>query len=174
MVEGLALEGTDCTCTAGTLHAGTAANVIPSHASVTGTLRTFTPAQTDTALARLEAVVAELGEETGCTVELSVPGWTPAVVNDGRVTDLVRGAATAVVGADSVVAMPPVSPSDDVSESLQRIPGTYFFVGARRADGTSGMHHNPGFAIDEGCLPVAAAVLATSAVAAAGADPRGD
>jgi len=40
-------------------------------------------------------------------------------------------------------------------------------VGARRADGTSGMHHNPGFAIDEACMPIAATVLATAAVRAA-------
>jgi len=59
------------------------------------------------------------------------------------------------------VARPPVSPSDDVSEFLDRIPGSYFFVGAGRVDGTSGMHHNPGFAIDEACMPIAATVLAS-------------
>jgi len=171
VAEGLELEGTDCACTAGILTAGTAANVIPSHASVSGTLRTFTPAHTDAALARLDALLAELGDETGCTFALSVLGRTPAVANDTGVTDLVRRAAVDVVGADGVVAMPPVSPSDDVAEFLERIPGSYFFVGARRADGTSGMHHNPGFAIDEACMPIAATVLAASAVRAAGLHP---
>jgi len=173
VVDGLELEGTDCACTAGVLRAGTAVNVIPSHASVSGTLRTFTPSQADAALARLDGLLAELGDVTGCTFELSVLGHTPAVTNDTTVTGLVRSAATDVVGADAVVAMPPVSPSDDVAEFLDRIPGSYFFVGARRADGTSGMHHNPGFAIDEACMPVAAAVLAAAAVRAAGLAPTG-
>lgn len=168
VVDGLALEGTDCACTVGVLRAGTAANVIPSHATVSGTLRTFTPAHADTALARLDALLADLGDETGCTFRLSVPGEVPAVRNDPAVTGAVRAAAVEAVGPDAVVDFPPVSPSDDVSEFLERVPGSYFFVGAGRADGTSGMHHNPGFAIDEGCMPVAATVLAAAAVRWAG------
>ena len=171
VVDGLALEGTDCACTAGMLHAGTAANVIPSHATLSGTLRTFTPDHADTALARLDALLADLGEETGCTFALSSTGRTPAVRNDAVVTGVVRAAAVEAVGQAAVVDLPPVSPSDDVSEFLDRVPGSYFFVGARRADGTSGMHHNPGFAIDEGCMPIAATVLAASAVRSAGGRP---
>jgi len=171
VVDGLALEGTDCACTAGVLHAGTAANVIPSHAVLSGTLRTFTPDHTVAALARLDTLLAELEDETGCAFHLSFTGRTPAVCNDGGVTGWVRAAAVETVGAAAVVEVPPVSPSDDVAEFLDRVPGSYFFVGAGRADGTSGMHHNPGFAIDEGCMPIAAAVLAASAVRSAGGVP---
>ena len=95
---------------------------------------------------------------------------TPAVTNDPGVTDLVRAAAVEVVGTAAVVDLPPVTPSDDVAEFLDRVPGSYFFVGAARADGSSGMHHNPGFAIDEACMPVAATVLAAAAVRAASVD----
>jgi len=171
VVDGLFLEGTGCACTAGILQAGTAVNVIPSHATVAGTLRTFTPDQTATAFDRLRALLAELEADTGCTFELSQTGHTPAVINDAGVTALVRASAVEAVGAEAVVDMPPVSPSDDVAEFLERVPGSYFFVGAGRADGTSGMHHNPGFAIDEACMPVAATVLASSAVRAASAMP---
>ena len=167
VVDGLSLEGTDCACTAGVLRSGTAPNVIPSHASLSGTLRTFTPAQTSASLGRLDALLAELGEETGCAFELTFTGRTPAVTNDAGVTALVRDVAVEAVGDRAVVDLPPVAPSDDVSEFLQRVPGSYFFVGAQRADGSSGMHHNPGFAIDEACMPVAATVLAAAAVRAA-------
>ena len=44
VVEGLTFEGSDCVCSAGTLRAGTAVNVVPTTATVTGTLRTFTDA----------------------------------------------------------------------------------------------------------------------------------
>ena len=163
----LTYEGVDCSCTAGVLHAGTAGNVIPAHSVLKGTLRTFTPEQTDTALARLEALTLELTSETGCTFAVHFDDTAPAVRNDAGVSDLVRGAAARVVGEAGVFAMPPVTPSDDVSLFLERIPGCYFFVGAGRADGTSGMHHNPGFAIDEACLSIAARVLAGSAIACA-------
>ena len=59
-----------------------------------------------------------------------------------------------------------------MSEFLQRVPGCYFFVGAGRPDGTSGAHHSPAFALDEGCLPVAARVLATAAVELAALGPQ--
>jgi amidohydrolase len=171
VVDGLSLEGTGCACTAGILRAGTAVNVIPSHATVSGTLRTFTPDHTATALERLRALLAELEADTGCRFELTQTGHTPAVTNHVGVTGLVRAAAVEAVGAGAVVDLPPVSPSDDVAEFLDRIPGSYFFVGAGRSDGTSGMHHNPGFAIDEACMPIAATVLAASAVRAASPSP---
>ena len=167
VVANMSLEGTDCQCTAGVLHAGTAANVIPSHAVVRGTLRTFTPEQTTSAIANLEALLVELTASTGCTFDLHLGEHAPAVTNDAAMTELVRGVAVNTVGEGSVITMPPVSPSDDVSEFLNRIPGCYFFVGAGLADGSSGMHHNPGFSIDEACMPIAATVLASAAVKAA-------
>ena len=167
VVANMTLEGTDCQCTAGVLHAGTAANVIPSHAVVRGTLRTFTPEQTASAIANLKALLVDLTTTTGCTFDLHMGEHAPAVTNDPAMTTLVRRVATSTVGEDSVITMPPVSPSDDVSEFLNRIPGCYFFVGAGLPDGSSGMHHNPGFAIDEACMPIAATVLAAAAVKAA-------
>src|ERR1700722_3649155 len=42
VVEGLVYEGTQCACSAGVIEAGTANNVVPRHASLKGTMRTFT------------------------------------------------------------------------------------------------------------------------------------
>jgi amidohydrolase len=47
---------------------------------------------------------------------------------------------------------------------MARVPGCFFFVGAARADGRSGMHHSPTFAIDEEALRVGTLVLAEAAV----------
>jgi metal-dependent amidase/aminoacylase/carboxypeptidase family protein len=60
--------------------------------------------------------------------------------------------------------MPPVTPSDDVSEFLNRVPGCYMFIGGGLADGSSGMHHSPDFAVDDAACRVFAGVLAQSAV----------
>jgi len=167
VVDGLAHDGALCACSAGMLRAGTAPNVVPSTASLRGTLRTFTAEQAATAIARLRARCDELGRAHGCALELRLGDHAPAVVNDSAVTDVVRVAARAVVGDASVIEIPPVTPSDDVSEFMNRVPGCYFFVGAGLADGSSGAHHSPAFALDEGCLAVAASVLSSSAVALA-------
>lgn len=169
VVEGMAHDGTACACSAGMLAAGTAPNVVPSTASLRGTLRTFTEAQAVDAIAELRARCAAIGAAYACDLELTLGDHAPAVVNTARIAGVVRGAASTAIGRDHVLEIPPVTPSDDVSELLNRVPGCYFFVGAARADGTSGPHHSPTFAIDEGCLRVAATVLATSAVELAGA-----
>ena len=164
VVTGLRYEGTDCACSAGVIAAGTANNVVPRHALLRGTLRTFTPEQRHTALTRLSALLREIDDTFAVTSALELGESTLAVTNDEGVAQRVLRNAATVVGATSVVNFAPVSPSDDVSEFLTRVPGCYMFVGGALANGTSGMHHSPDFAVaDESCR-VLAGVLAASAV----------
>jgi amidohydrolase len=134
---------------------------------VTGTLRTFTDLQREEAFGRLRELCATIGDLHGVTVDLTVPEQTPAVVNDGAVTDLVEAEAQAAFGTKAVFRMPPTSPSDDVSEFLNNLPGCYFFVGGARADGTSGMHHSPTFAVEDESLRIGATLVLRSAIALA-------
>jgi amidohydrolase len=172
VVDGLETDGTACACSAGVLRAGSAPNVVPSTASLRGTLRTFTPAQSAAALAELDRRCAAIGDAFACELSVELSDHAPAVVNDVSVTEVVRRCAAAQLGEARVVTIPPVTPSDDVSEFFNRVPGCYFFVGAARPDGTSGPHHSPTFALDEDCLTAAAVVLASSAVAVAAGDPQ--
>ena len=167
VAEGLAYEEARCVCSVGTLAAGTAVNVVPTSAQITGTLRTFTEAQRAEALERLRALCAEVAEQRGVEVDLELPEHTPAVVNDAAATDVVEREAVAVLGPAAVVRVPPTAPSDDVSEFLSRIPGCYFFVGGAAHDGSSGRHHSPTFAVEDESLRVGAGVLVRSAVALA-------
>ena len=167
VVEGLIHEGSSCVCSAGTLAAGTAPNVVPTEARVTGTLRTFTTAQRGDALGRLRALCEDVATELGVRVDLELPERTPAVVNDPAVTALVEAQAKAALGPEQVLRIPPTTPSDDVSEFLYRLPGCYFFVGGASPDGTSGPHHSPSFAVDDEALRVGANVVVRSALALA-------
>ena len=167
VVQGLTYEEASCVCSAGTLRAGTAVNVVPTSARVTGTLRTFTPGQREEALTRLRALCTSVADAQGVHIELETPEHTPAVVNDPAVTELVEAQARAALGDEFVIRMPPASPSDDVSEFLDHLPGCYFFVGGAAADGSSGMHHSPTFSVEDASLLVGAEVMVRSAVALA-------
>ena len=167
VADGLTFEGANCVCSAGTLRAGTAVNVVPTTARITGTLRTFTAAQRDEAVARLRALCTSVGDELGVRITLEMPERTPAVVNDPAVTDLVEAEAGTVLGVDKVFRMPPTSTSDDVSEFLNHLSGCYFFVGGAAPDGSSGMHHSPTFAVEDASLRVGAGVMVRSALALA-------
>jgi amidohydrolase len=167
VAAGLRYEETDCVCSAGTIHAGTAVNVVPTSARVTGTLRTFTEAQHEEALVRLQDLCDSVSDDQGVHVELEVPEHTRAVVNDAETTAVVEAEASVILGAGQVFRTPPVSPSDDVSEFLRHLPGCYFFVGGGAADGSSGTHHSPTFLVEDESLRVGAGVLVRSALALA-------
>jgi amidohydrolase len=163
-VEGLVYEGTQCACSAGVIHAGTANNVVPRHAALKGTLRTFTAEQTSEAMKRLHALCDDVAETFDVTCDLQFTDATPAVTNNADVVASVLRSAASVVGDAGVLTFPPVTPSDDMSEFLNRVPGCYMFVGGALADGTSGMHHSPDFAISDDACRVVAGVLAMSAL----------
>jgi metal-dependent amidase/aminoacylase/carboxypeptidase family protein len=165
VVAGVQFEGVDGVCSAGLVHAGTASNVVPTVAAVEGTIRTFDAGQADESRQRLESIVAAIAADLGVDAVVTIYGHAPAVDNDPGVTDEVRRAARLTLPKESVFVMPPVTPSDDMSEFLLRMPGSYFFLGAARADGSSGGHHSPAFAIDEEALRVGSTVLADAAVA---------
>jgi amidohydrolase len=164
VVIGLEFEGGICACSAGVIHAGTANNVVPRHALLRGTLRTFTPDHYVEAMARLAGIMREIEEQFGVQCVLSLGDATPAVINDADVAHRVIATAGDVVGAANVLDLPPVSPSDDMSEFLNRIPGCYMFIGGALSDGTSGQHHSPDFAVDDEACRNFASVLASCAV----------
>lgn len=166
VVEGLSFDGTACACAAGVISAGTAPNVVPRHAVLSGTLRTFTDDQRVAALARLEALVASVASQFSVTARVDFTFSTPAVTNDARATQIVTDALSDAPGV-LYAEIGPVSPSDDVSELLNRVPGCYLFVGGGAPDGSSGMHHSPDFVVvDESCR-IFATTLAVGALALA-------
>jgi amidohydrolase len=164
VIDGLTFEGTNCACSAGVISAGTAMNVVPRHAVLRGTLRTFTPEQHVEALARLNALLQELEAMFVVECSLELTDLAPAVVNNADVFEKVKASATKVVGASGFMTIPPFTPSDDVSEFMNRVPGCYMFVGGANDDGSSGMHHSPDFQVQDGACRILAGVLAQSAV----------
>ena len=169
VVEDLEYEYVSCACSAGVIRAGTASNVVPRQASLEGTFRTFNDEQYATASARLRQLCAAIEEEFVVSADLELSPVIPEVVNDGASVDIFRGAAEMAVGAANVIEVPPVQPSDDVSEFLQRIPGVYYLLGARPGTGVPPMHHAPDFAIDEVSLRVGTRTMVAGAIALASA-----
>ncbi len=164
VVYGLTYEGTNCACSAGVINAGTASNVVPRHAMLRGTLRTFTPDQQLIALSRLSTMLEEVEAMFTVSASLQLNERAPAVTNNAVVVERVMASSRSVVGDTAVVTIPPTTPSDDVSEFLDRVPGCYLFIGGAMSDGSSGMHHSPDFRIDDNACRIVAGVLAQCAV----------
>lgn len=163
----------DAVVAVGMFHAGTATNVIPSRATLEGTVRALTPAAREQLLNAIEreATLAAQDHVVGVAVEFT-PG-TPPVENIGPAVALARAAAVAALGEASVVA--PLEQNmggEDFGFYLERVPGCFVRFGAM-PDGRSHPAHSSRFVLDERVLAVGAAWLARVAVLAGEAVERG-
>lgn len=156
--------------TIGTFHAGEAPNVVAGAAELSGTVRAASPAVRD----RLHQLIRRVAQGTaaalgaGCDVALSL--GLPAVANDARLVDLLRGGLTAVLGSGGIAEPPLVMGGDDFSLFAERVPAAcYIWLGEADPDtGRSHPWHAADFDLDERALPVGAFVLAAAALLSLG------
>jgi amidohydrolase len=140
--------------TVGRLQAGTAKNVIAASAELEGTVRYFNPRYADYFKPRLAQLIGGICQAHGATYELDYTAMYPPVINDARIADLIRQAATAVV--ESPAGIEPncqTMGGEDMAFFLQAVPGCYCFLGSANADrGLNFPHHHPRFDFDETAL----------------------
>ena len=133
--------------TIGTFHAGTAFNIIPPEAEMSGTTRTFNPDIWNSWEARIAKVVRGVCDSMGCDFELKFSKGYPVTINDAPMAEIVRGCAAKVVGEDRVVVPRKTLGGEDFAYYLQRSQGCYFALGVGR-DGAVPVH-NPAFDFNE-------------------------
>lgn len=153
--------------TIGKIDAGSAFNIIPEVAEMQGTMRAYSVEHREKLLRRITELSQGIATAMNATCEVSIFDGCPPCVNDPAMTDTVHQAAIETVGTESVdtgeVVM--TAGSDDMSYFLNTVPGCYFIVGGRNAEkGANYPHHHPRFNIDEDSMPIAAEVLARSAL----------
>lgn len=154
----------------GVANAGNAGNVIPERCRIEASLRSFSPEQRTRLEAEVRALVPAVCAVHGCTTELS---WEPGVsptVNDAEVTAFAHDVIADVFGADRVITMAqPLAGSEDFSEVLVEVPGTFVFYSGVPEGGdaeTAPFNHAAGAWFDDVCLPDAVALYAEFATRA--------
>ncbi|MEX2541038.1 MAG: amidohydrolase [Trueperaceae bacterium] len=146
--------------TVGSLHAGTVHNVIADTAHLKGTVRTYSSevrADIEQAVRRIVAATCDLA---GARAELSYRPGYPAVFNHPEETATVERLARDLFEDDAVVQVEPVMGGEDFAYYLEKVPGTFFFVGGGNEElGMTYPHHNPRFDVDERSMLVAGRVF---------------
>jgi amidohydrolase len=141
--------------TTATLQAGTAPNVIPDTATMTGTIRTVNEEQRAYVPRRIEEIAKGIAEAMRAEADVTIRWGVPPLVNDPVATEAVRAAAVEVVGEENVTDGPLLTVSEDMAEILRRAPGCFFFVGSRNPEkGLVWGHHHARFDVDEDALAV--------------------
>jgi len=144
----------------GTLHAGTAGNIIAERAEFTGILRTLGQESRKVMRTRLVQTVEGVARRHGVACDCALRESYPGVVNDGGMTRLVQDAAAALLGAENVrVIAEPTMTTEDFGCFLLERPGSFYHVGA----GCSLPLHNAAFLPDDAAIVTAAALHAAVA-----------
>jgi hippurate hydrolase len=153
--------------TVGSFHAGTRRNVIPDDATFEATVRAFNPEALERIRERALQLCRDIATAHGLQAEATYTGEYPLTVNDdtehGFAADTIRD----LFGEDRYQPMEhPMTGSEDFSRVLDRVPGTFVFLGATVSDDPTSAptNHSPLARFDDGVLADGAALLAELAV----------
>lgn len=150
--------------TVGTIHAGTASNIIPDRATLSGTLRATDRDSRRLLVQEVTHLADAIAAAHRVRALVRVDAGTPPVVNDEMAAAWACEAAGSVLGARSVVPLGTTNMGgEDFAFYLERMPGCFLRIGARPSGSVRTAAHAPNFAPAEESLFVGAAVLAEAA-----------
>jgi len=156
--------------TIGTVRAGTASNVIPDRATLTGTVRAVDATSRRLMLDEVRRISESVAAAYRLTARVTLDLGTPPIVNPPNATAWARRAAASLLGESSVVPLGFLNMAgEDFAHYMERIPGCFLRIGAREAGGVAIPAHAPKFYAAEESIFVGAAVLAETARVASAA-----
>ncbi len=139
--------------TVGSIHAGSASNVIPESVELKLTMRAFTETVRQQLRERIPALARAQAESFGAVAEVDYRLGFPALINDREETDFARAVALDTFGPARVQeGFKPRTASEDFAFMLQEKPGSYLFVG----NGDTAPLHSAHYAFDDAIIAPAA------------------
>jgi len=131
-------------------HAGTADNIIPQTARLSGTARSLTPEVRDLLEQRVREVVEGTAKLYGAKVKLVYKRDYPVTRNHEHQTAFAASVASDVAGSERVDDhAAPVMGAEDFSFMLEARPGAFIFVG----NGDSAGLHHPAYDFNDEAIP---------------------
>ncbi len=156
--------GTAAVVTVGTVQAGTAPNVIPGTASLSGTLRAIEPETRAKLHDELRAVAEHTAAAHHLEVAVDIEHGTPPIVNPEEPVAWARRAVSSLLGDEALKPLGTVNMGgEDFAFYMEKLPGCFLRIGAREQGGKVIPGHNPKFYAADESIFVGAAVLAETA-----------
>jgi hippurate hydrolase len=134
------------------LASGSAFNVIPASASISGTLRSMRAPTRARCLQQIEDIAKHAAATNGCTIEMEIHGGYPPTVNDPTCADFANDVAAQIFGDAAIASTaPPAMVAEDFAFMLEKKPGAYIWLGAGES---SEKLHSPLFDFNDDLLPL--------------------
>ena len=156
--------GKELTLTIGELHAGTACNIVPDTAFMSGTMRVFDDALRKQMIARFKEVVAAVAHAYRSEVEIKVLSDLPPLYCDSDLQNALAGVIAGMSPDIHLLEGLHNMASEDFAYISQKVPSAFFTIGAEVEDGPVYNQHHPKVCFNEKALPVETAVYAACAL----------
>jgi len=147
----------------GSVRAGDAANVIPTHCTLKASIRTPSLQVWDELPAVVDEELRAIIEGSGAGLDIDYTHGVPPVVNNVEVTGIVGRAAAAELGADAIQTVLQSWGGDDFAWFTRVVPGTYVRLGVRDPRGPTLDLHAGHFDVDERAIAIGVRLLAATA-----------
>lgn len=133
-----------------TFHAGTAFNIIPQQAHLTGTVRSLDEAVRKQAEGRIKEIVEHVALAHGCHADVKYNHGYPPTVNHVKQVRFAGEVAKSVAGEANVnMDTPPVMGGEDFSFMLEARPGAFIYFGNGDSEGL----HHPAYDFNDEAIP---------------------
>lgn len=151
--------------TVGTIHAGTAQNIIPGEATLSGIIRTMTKEDRAFAIERLKEIVNGVAAMSRAKAEITIEESYPCLYNDDEKVDIVKECAEEIIGKENIIEQkaPKMGVESFAYFAMER-PSAFYFLGTgNKEKDTEQPAHSKLFDIDEDALPIGVAIQASAA-----------
>lgn len=122
------------------MHGGDAWNIIPEIMIIRGTTRWFKPEVGKMIAQRIKSISESLAEGFGCEAKLLYEERYPSTINTAEQAAIIRKIAASPALNLKVLDVDPSMAAEDFAFMLQKKPGCYFWLGARREGENPGLH----------------------------------
>lgn len=147
--------------TIGSIEGGTAWNIIPETVHFQGSIRTIFPEDRDKFEKRVSEICKGIAVSNGASADVIYDKICPSVNNHEPSTKEFIKSAVKIVGEENLIQLKePTMVSEDMAFYLQKVPGTFFFLGSNNPHKKIIYpHHHPKFDIDEDVLWIGPAIF---------------
>lgn len=141
--------------TVGMFKGGSVSNVIPDEVKMELTIRAFSAQVRSLLEQRICELVKSQAESYGARAIINYERGYPVTVNDAASVDFALNVAKKLVGNNNVVEnAEPLTPSEDFSYMLEKVPGAYIIMG----NGDSAGLHNPHYNFNDDNIAIGASL----------------
>ena len=146
--------------TIGSIHGGTAQNIIPNEVKLSGIIRTMTNEDREFAKLRLKEIVNGVCTTFRGSAEIEIEESYPCLYNDDDMVKILEDSAKNIIGAENVkVQKNPKLGVESFAYFANKVPSVFYFLGIRNEEkGIIYPAHNSLFDIDEDALPIGVAI----------------